>query len=95
MAFGQVFQHQLALVHFETGALAIDHDAGQVQFFAIEAQGLGGDTWVAAHLHFVEHAGFGRIQVNGEVNGVDPICRGHVVFAANQRGSAFLHVKFL
>jgi len=38
MALGQVFQHQLALVHFEAGALAVDHDTGQVQFFAIQPQ---------------------------------------------------------
>ena len=89
MALGQVFQHQLPLVHFETGALAVDHDAGQVQFFAIQAQWLCLNVWVSTHLHFVEHAGLQGVEVNGEVDGVDPICGWHVVFAANQRGSAF------
>jgi hypothetical protein len=49
--FGQVFQHQLAAVHLERGALAVDQHARQVQLFAVQAQRLRGHVGVAAQRH--------------------------------------------
>ena len=82
-AFGQVFQHQLAAVHLERGALAVDQHAGQVQVFAVQAQRLRGHVGVAAQRHAVEHTGLGGVQVERELDAVDPIGGGGVVFAAD------------
>ena len=82
-AFGQVFQHQLVAIHLERGAAAVDHDARQVQLFAVQAQRLGRHVRVAAQPHLVEHAGLGRVQVERQVDGVDPPGRGLVVGAVN------------
>jgi hypothetical protein len=41
---GQVLQHQLAAVHLERGALAVDQHAGQVQLFAVERSGCAGTS---------------------------------------------------
>ena len=82
-AFGQVFQHQLAAVHLERGALAVDQHAGQVQVFAVQAQRLRGHIGVAAQRHAVEHTGLGGVQVERELNAVDPVGGGGVVFAAD------------
>jgi hypothetical protein len=87
--FGQVFQHQLAAVHLERGALAVDQDACQVELVAVQAQGLCRHVGVAAHAHFVEHAGLGGVEVKRQVDGVDPKRRRCVVGALNQWGCAF------
>jgi len=86
VALGQLLQHQSIAVHLERGALAIDEHAREVEFFAVESQGLQGHVRVAAHAHFVEHAGLGRIEVEGEVDGVDEEGGGLVVLAADRRG---------
>ena len=84
----QVFQHQLAAVELERGALAIDQHTRQIQRFTVKPQRLHADVRVAAQCHFVEHAGLGRVQVKRQVNAVDPERRGAVVGAANHRGRA-------
>ena len=61
VAFGQIFKNQLIAVHFEGGSCAIDHDAGQVQILAVQAQCLGRHIGVAAHAHLVQNARFGGV----------------------------------
>ena len=79
--FRQVFQHQLAILHLERGALPIDQHARQVQLFAVQPQGLGGRVRVATQRHFVEHACFGRIQIKGQIHRINPE-RGRCVIRA-------------
>ena len=86
VALGQLFQHQPIAVHLERGALAVDQHAREVELFAVEPQGLRGHVGVAAHAHLVEHAGLGRVEVEGEVDGVDEEGGGLVVLAADRRG---------
>ncbi len=75
-AFGQVVHHQLVAFHPERGALAVDQHARQVQLVAVQAQRLRRHLRVAAQPHAVEHAGLGGVQVEGQVDGVDPVGRG-------------------
>ncbi len=90
-AFGQVFEHQHVAIHLEGGACAIDQHTGQVQVFAVQTQGLGRHVGVAAQAHLVEHPGFAGVEVEGQIDRVDPVRRGGVVFAANGRGLSFTH----
>ena len=46
---------------------------------------------VAAQAHLVEHARLRRLQVEAEVDGVDPERGRRVVFAAHRLGLAFAH----
>jgi hypothetical protein len=68
----------LVAVHLETGALAVDQHARQVQLLAVQAQGLGRHVGVAAQRHLVEHTGFGGVQVEAQIDGVYPVRRGCV-----------------
>ena len=96
MAFGQVLQHQLSAIYLERRALAVDQDPRQVQVFAIQTQGLCRHIGVAAQHHFVEHAGFGRIEVKGQIDAVDPKRGGGVVSALHHGSRAFTeHGVFL
>ena len=89
---GQALQHQLAAIHLERGALAVDQHARQVQLFAVQPQRLGRHVRVAANHHLVENAGLCRIQVKAKVDGVDPECRRLVVGAMDHVGLAFTHL---
>jgi hypothetical protein len=75
-ASGRLSMHQLVAFHAEGRALAVDQHARQVQLVAVQAQRLGRHVGVAAQAHAVEHAGLGRVQVEGQVDGVDPVRRG-------------------
>ena len=85
-ALGQVLQHELVAVHLERGAAAVDQHARKVQFIAVQAQRLRRHLGVAAHAHLVEHAGLGRIEIEGQVHGVDPPGRSLVVGAVDGGG---------
>jgi len=63
VAVGQVFQHQFVAVHLERGALAVDQHARQVEFLAVEFQGLGRHVGIAPQRHLVEHTRLGRVQI--------------------------------
>src|SRR5690606_13664349 len=96
IAIGQVFQHQLAAVHFERSASAVDHDTRQVQLIAIQTQRLCRHFSVAADAHLVEYAGFGWVEVECQVDGIDPPSRCLVVSPLNGCGLSFTqHVIFL
>ena len=90
-AFGQLFQHQLAAVHLEAGALAVHQHARQVQLLAVQTQRLGRHRRVAAQRHLVQHAGLGRVEVERQLDAVDPVGRGGVVFASDDVGLSFTH----
>ncbi|MCY1167764.1 hypothetical protein D9M73_77370 [compost metagenome] len=85
---GQVVQHQLLAFHLEGCALAIDQHAGQVELFTIKLERLHRQVRVAAQLHLVEHARFGRVQVKTQVDGVYPVGGCGVVGAVNRHGGA-------
>ena len=87
----QVVQHQLAAVELERCALAVDQHACQVQLVAVQAQGLNGHIRVAAQRHLVEDAGFCRVEVEAELDRVDPERRGGVVRTVDHRGLSFTH----
>ncbi len=89
IALRQVGQHELTTLHLEAGALAVDQYTGQVQVFAVQAQGLRRHIRVAAHAHAVEHAGFGRVKVKCQVNRVNPVGGCGVVLALDEDGRAF------
>ena len=92
VAFGQVFQHQGFAVHLERAARAIDQHPRQIQIGAIQAQRLQRRSRVAAQTHFVEHPGFGWVQIEGEVHRVDQVGGRGVVLAANGGGGlSFTH----
>ena len=71
-AFGQVLQHQGLALHAEAAGLAGQHHARQVQLVAIQAQRLRRHVGVAAQAHAVEHAGLGGVEVESQVNRLDP-----------------------
>ena len=52
---------------------------------------LGRDIGVAAQAHFVQHAGFGRVQIKGQIDRVDPERRGGISLPANRGGLSFTH----
>ena len=87
-ALGQVLQHKLAAVHFERAARAVEHHAGQIQLVAVQAKGLRRQLGIAAQAHAVEHAGLDGVEVEGEIDGVDPVRGWTVVFAAGCLGGA-------
>ena len=85
---GQAVQHQLLVLDLEGGSLAVDQHAGQVEVFAVEFERLGRHIGVAAQHHFVEHPGFGGVQVKTQVDRVHPVGRGGVIGAADHCGRA-------
>ena len=89
VSFGQVFQHQAFAFHLEGGALTVDQHAGQVQFLTVQFERLGRDIRVAAQCHLVQDAGFGRIQIKTQIDGVNPERGGAVVGAVDHGGVAF------
>ena len=62
--------------------------ARQVQVFAIQPQRLRGHVRVAAQAHLVEHPGLGRVEVETEIDGVDPERGRGVVFATDHHRGA-------
>ncbi len=77
----QVFQHQLVTFDLERSAGAVDQHAGEVQVLAIQAQGLHWYVRVAAQPHLAQHPGLGRVEVQSQVDGVDPEWRRGVISA--------------
>ena len=57
----------------QSRALAVDQHPRQVELVAVQAQRLGRHVGVAAQAHAVEHARLGRVEVEGQVDGVDPV----------------------
>ncbi len=87
----QVFQHQGLAVQAERAGLAAQHDAREVQLVAIQPQRLRRHAGVAAQAHAAEHAGLGRIQVDGQLDAVDPEGRRGVVLTPGHGGLSFTH----
>ena len=83
-AFRQIFQNQLPSIHLERCAPAVDHHARQIQVFAIQAQRLCGHIGVAAQAHLVQHAGFDRVQIKGQIDRIDPESRGGISLPVNR-----------
>ena len=90
-AFGQVLEHQHITVHLERGAAAVDEHACQVELFAVQTQRLGRHIGVAAQAHFVQHAGLGGVEVERQIDGVDPERGGCVRLALDRLGLSFTH----
>jgi hypothetical protein len=94
VARGQVFEHELVAVDLEAGALAVDEHAREVQFLAVEAQRLRGYVGVAAHAHAIEYARLGRVEVEAQIDAVDPKGRRGIVLAPGDGGLGFTHSGF-
>ena len=89
--FGQILQHELVAVHLERGTTAVHQHAGQIEVFAVQAQRLGRHVGVAAQAHFAQHAGFGRVEVERQIDRVDPESRGSISLPVNRGGLSFTH----
>ena len=85
--------HELAGLVAERDALAVDQHAQQVEFLAVEAQRLGRRVafGVAHDLELARDDGLGGVEVERELDLANPVGRGQVVLAADERGGAFAH----
>ncbi len=83
--FRQVFQNQLVGLHAKAGALPIHQHPSEVQLLAVQAQRLGFNLGVAANAHHIQDAGFGFIQVKGEVHLIDEKGWGCVIESSHER----------
>jgi hypothetical protein len=70
---------------------AVGQAAGEDDVLAVQAQRPGGTVGVALDLHPVDDERLGRIEVEGEVDLLDPERRRRVVLAADQGSGAFAH----
>ena len=73
----------------ERGALTVHQHTRQIEFFAIQSQRLRRYVRVSPHLHGVEDAGFGWIEIKHQIHFVNPKGWHLVVFAPCQHGLAF------
>ncbi len=90
----QVFQHQCAAIQSKRGASTIDQHTCQIQLFAVQPQRLRRNVRIAPHPHLVQYPGFGRVEVERQVDGVDPVGRWLVVQPADdmRHGGCFTEV---
>ncbi len=80
---GQGVDDQLVAFHAERGAVVVDQHACQVQLVAVQAQRLHRHVGVAAHPHAIEHASLVRVEIEGQLDRVDPVGGRDIVFAAD------------